>query len=141
MTSIPVDAGAAPAWDRLAHLREEVSAVLEQARREKTIGSSLEAAIELTFDAALEADRVATATTGSGLADLFIVSEVVDGAEPAEGEAAGGWTASSVYPALRLRFRKAKGSRCDRCWKVTPEADATGLCDRCRRVLEGLAPA
>jgi len=138
-SAIQRDAEAAPAWDRLARLREEVSALLEQARREKTIGSSLEAAVALTSDAGLDADRAATATSGPALADLFIVSEVVDGAS--ETDENGGWTASSAYPGLKLQFRKARGSRCERCWKVTPEADATGLCDRCRRVLSELEAA
>jgi isoleucyl-tRNA synthetase len=138
-SSIAPDAATAAAWDRLARLREEVSAVLEQARREKTIGSSLEAAVALTGDPALDADRAATATSGAGLADLFIVSEVVDEAETDVSQ--GAWTESLVYPGLKIQFRKAGGTRCERCWKVTPEADATGLCDRCRRVLSELETA
>ena len=43
---------------------------------------------------------------------------------------------SAAYPGLRIAFAKARGRRCDRCWKVTPQAEATGLCDRCRGVLE-----
>ena len=39
---------------------------------------------------------------------------------------------SAAYPGLSLRFAKAPGRRCDRCWKVTPEAEETGLCARCR---------
>ncbi len=133
------DAALAPAWDRLGRLREEVSAVLEPARREKTIGSSLEAGILLTADGALDADRAATGYSGASLADLFIVSELedIESAETSEP----GWTESQAYPGLRIRFRKARGTRCERCWKVTPEADATGLCDRCRSVLSELVPA
>jgi hypothetical protein len=48
----------------------------------------------------------------------------------------GGGRESQAYPGVRLAFRKASGRRCDRCWKVTPEAEANGLCARCRRVLE-----
>ncbi len=68
------------AWMRLMQLREEAAAILEEARREKTIGSSLEGAIALTDNAALAADRAATGTAGSALADLFIVSEIARGA-------------------------------------------------------------
>ena len=126
------DFDAAPAWERLTKLREEVAAVLEEARREKVIGSSLEGAVALTPNEALETDREATGARGPGLADLFIVSEVSRGAATDPGN---GWRASSAYPGLSLRFYKAPGRRCDRCWKVTPEAEETGLCDRCRRVL------
>ena len=129
------DSESAPAWERLTKLREEVAAVLEEARREKVIGSSLEGAVVLTASEALEADRKATGTLGPGLADLFIVSEVSLGAAPEPGN---GWKASAAYPDLFLRFEKASGRRCDRCWKVTPEADVSGLCDRCRRVLAHL---
>jgi isoleucyl-tRNA synthetase len=126
------DTESAPAWERLTKLREEVAAVLEEARREKVIGSSLEGAVVLTANEALETDRESTGMVGPGLADLFIVSEVTRGAAAQPGN---GWKASAAYPGLFLRFAKASGRRCDRCWKVTPEADVSGLCDRCRRVL------
>jgi isoleucyl-tRNA synthetase len=129
----------AEAWMRLMSLREEAAALLEEARRNKTIGSSLEGAIALTRSATLEADRAATATDGAGLADLFIVSETLEGAGDDAGAGDGGWTESKAYPGLRLAFRKARGRRCDRCWKVTPEAEDRGLCERCRRVVGGRA--
>jgi isoleucyl-tRNA synthetase len=129
------DLESAPAWERLTKLREEVAAVLEEARREKVIGSSLEGAVALTPSEALEADREATGTRGTDLADLFIVSEVSQDAVAAPGS---GWRSSAAYPGLSLRFYKAPGRRCDRCWKVTPEAEDTGLCARCRRVLGDL---
>jgi isoleucyl-tRNA synthetase len=119
------------AWDRLTRLREEVAVMLEDARRDKRIGSSLEAAVVLGPSDALESDRRATGTAGPGLADLFIVSETVEGG----GGEADAWRDSQAYPGLRIAFRRARGRRCDRCWKVTPEAEATGLCDRCRSVL------
>jgi isoleucyl-tRNA synthetase len=118
-------------WERLTKLREEVSVLLEEARRDKTIGSSLEGAIALSGDAStLAADRAATGTDGPGLADFFIVSETVEGLASAGSE-------SAAYPGLRIAFARARGRRCDRCWKVTPQAEATGLCDRCRGVLKG----
>jgi isoleucyl-tRNA synthetase len=130
------DSATAPAWERLTKLREEVAGVLEEARREKVIGSSLEAAVVLTAHEALEADRAATGTEGPGLADLFIVSAVSRGS--VEG-GPNGWRNSAAYPGLSLRFEKAPGRRCDRCWKVTPEAGDSGLCFRCRQVLAELA--
>jgi isoleucyl-tRNA synthetase len=126
----------AAAWERLTKLREEASVILEEARRDKVIGSSLEGAIALTgLPEQLAADRAATGTAGTGLADLFIVSETVE-----EASASGnGWRESQAYPGLKLAFRKARGRRCDRCWKVTPEAEAMGLCKRCRGVVGGAA--
>jgi isoleucyl-tRNA synthetase len=132
---VPADPDSEAAWERLTRLREEAALILEQARRDKTIGSSLEGAIALSGSEALQADRALTGTSGSGLADLLIVSEVVEGADAAPAA----WTESQAYPGVRLGFLKARGRRCDRCWKVTPEADATGLCDRCRSVVGEVA--
>jgi isoleucyl-tRNA synthetase len=122
------------AWERLTKLREEAAVILEEARRDKLIGSSLEGAIALGGAEALAADRAATGTDGAGLADLFIVSETLEGAD-AEAVPADAWRESQAYPGVRLAFRKARGRRCDRCWKVTLEAESTGLCGRCRGVL------
>ena len=127
--SVPHDA-----WERLTKLREEAAVILEEARRDKVIGSSLEGAIALRSSDALEADRAATGTLGRGLADLLIVSEMVEG-EGVDDAAGEGGRDSQAYPGARIAFRKARGRRCERCWKVTPEAEATGLCERCRRAL------
>ena len=127
---------AAAAWQRLTKLREEAGVILEEARREKVIGSSLEGAIALSGSPAeLESDRAATGTRGTGLADLFIVSETVEEAAPT----GDGWRESRAYPGVKLAFRRARGRRCDRCWKVTPEAEDRGLCKRCRAVIGGAA--
>ena len=128
------DPASAPAWGRLIKLREEVAVVLEEARKDRRIGSSLEGAIALTANEALATDRAATGTEGPQLADLFIVSDVSE--IPA---AASDARRSEAYPGLLLEFRKAPGRRCDRCWKVTPQAEESGLCDRCRRVLKETA--
>ena len=129
LDDLPDDSLPDSAWDRLMRLREEASVLLEEARREKVIGSSLEGAIALSGHADLEADRAATGTTGTGLADILIVSETIDAASGP------GWTESRTYPGLALKFEKARGRRCDRCWKLTPEADPDGICERCRRAL------
>ncbi|MGH9365188.1 MAG: isoleucine--tRNA ligase [Thermoanaerobaculia bacterium] len=135
LNDIPAGADTDPAWDRLTRLREDVAAVLEEARREKTIGSSLEASIALTASDELERDRAAVEGAGAGLADLFIVSEVRQAPAGSQGRS------SQAYPGLTIRFEKAAGARCDRCWKVTPEAVETGLCARCRAVLATLRKA
>jgi isoleucyl-tRNA synthetase len=136
LDDVPEDSVPEAPWERLTKLREEVAVILEQARRDKVIGSSLEGAIALSTAPELEADRSATGTEGAGLADLFIVSETIEGSEMPDGG-----RESQVYPGVRLAFRRATGSRCDRCWKVTPEAENTGLCARCRAVLAGVEGA
>ena len=121
------DSDSEAAWERLTKLREEASVILEQARRDKVIGSSLEGAIALSGSEALEADRAATGTSGTGLADLLIVSEIVEGAEAASGRVA-------RLPGLpRRAARFPQGPRT----AVRPllEGDARSRCDRTLRPL------
>jgi isoleucyl-tRNA synthetase len=136
LNDVPENLPAEEAWNRLSQLRKEVAVMLEEARRQKDIGSSLEGAVVLTPNDALQRDREATGTRDSGLADLFIVSDASESSD-ATGNS---WRDAAAYPGLKIRFRKASGRRCDRCWKVTPEADADGLCNRCRQVLQELPP-
>src|SRR5262249_61524376 len=90
--------------------------------------------VQVTRNEPLERDREAPGTRASGLADLLIVSEASEVPDPSGNS----WRDVAAYPGLKVRFRKAPGRRCDRCWKVTPEADADGLCNRCRAVLAQL---
>ncbi|HEY6929306.1 MAG TPA: class I tRNA ligase family protein, partial [Thermoanaerobaculia bacterium] len=136
LDDVPESLPAEAAWNRLSQLRKEVAVILEEARRQKEIGSSLEGAVQLTRNESLDRDREATGTRDSGLADLLIVSEASEVPDPSGNN----WRDVAAYPGLKVRFRKATGRRCDRCWKVTPEADADGLCNRCRAVLAGMDP-
>ncbi len=122
----------AEAWERLTQLREEAAVMLEEARREKTIGSSLEGAIVLTPTPDLDARPGRDGNGRSG------PRRPLHRVRDRRGRDADGRRLDanrSAYPGLRLAFRKASGRRCDRCWKVTPEAEDEGLCDRCRGVL------
>ncbi|MGH9443404.1 MAG: isoleucine--tRNA ligase [Thermoanaerobaculia bacterium] len=122
------------AWGRLLKLREEATKILEENRKQRVIGSSLEAALDFSPNLQLDRDREATGWD-AGFADFFIVSDVA--AIPADGDPAS--VASAAYPGLSIRFRKADGAKCARCWKITPEAAADGeLCARCRGVLAAL---
>jgi len=107
------------AYSVVLEVRETVTKALEDARNDKVVGKSQEAAVSLT----LPADTLAVleARGRSELADLFIVADV----ELAEGESG-------------VRVAAAAGEKCPRCWnhrELTPE----GVCKRCARVLEGLS--
>lgn len=104
-------------WAGLMAEREEVKKVLEAARADKAIGSSLEAAVTITADETTHA--LLSAVAPADLADLFIVSrvELVAGDLP------------------RVQVGRAPGQKCLRCWKYDEAVDADGLCPRCRRVL------
>ena len=86
----------------------QVTEAIEPLRRDKVLGSSLEA--EVTGRRA--------SRTRAFLAELFIVSTVH----------AGRWRSVT----------KTDNHKCGRCWRYLPEVSADGdLCDRCEDVVNG----
>jgi isoleucyl-tRNA synthetase len=115
------NAGLAAAWEQIFSLRDEVLKALEAARNDKQIGSSLEAKVILTTDAAM---------TGllldyyQQLRYIFIVSQV----EVHEG------TKFSV------EITKADGQKCERCWNYSTQVGNfekyPTVCERCAAALD-----
>ena len=112
-----LDADAMAAWDGLIAARDAVNAVLETARAEKKIGKSLEAKVTIPAARLTGARQVSM----EELADLLIVSQAEVSGEADE-----------------IRVEPAAGVKCPRCWKVTGQADAEGLCPRCAAVVAKL---
>ena len=95
-----------------------VNEAIEPARRNKQIGSSLEAEIGLTLTPAMKA-----ATVGVDLAELFISSTVL---EPQSGDAIDVGIAITSY------------HKCGRCWRHLPDVAVDGALDaRCAEVVNG----
>jgi isoleucyl-tRNA synthetase len=109
-----------------------VTGALEIERKEKRIGSSLQAAPVVTLPAA-----DAALLDGLDMAELAITSGIElragDGAPP-EG---GGAFALPDVPGVAVVPAPAPGEKCDRCWRVLPEVtpEAGGLCRRCADAL------
>lgn len=113
-------------WDEFIELRGEITKVLEGARREKIIGHSLDASLELyaTGDA-----LAILKTVESDLAALLIVSKavVVEGIK------------DDAMPTgrddLRITVQAAIGKKCERCWIYSSEVGSgevhPTLCKRC----------
>ena len=112
-------------WAKIIAVRDDVKKVLEQARADKTIGSSLEAAVTLYCNDALYG--FLNEIPMDELADLMIVSHVdlVCGESGATGAVEG----------LGIRVDHAEGNKCLRCWKFDPAVGEDGLCPRCAKVL------
>jgi len=116
-----VDAGwaderLAAQWDELRSLRQVVSAEIEPKRRDKVIGSSLEAKVAI----GLPDGRVPNVTSAE-LAELLIVSE-------AEIDTVAHGPVAVVH---RSEYHK-----CGRCWRLLPEVVEDGdLCGRCESVV------
>jgi isoleucyl-tRNA synthetase len=108
-------------WDRLFAIRDEVLKALETARNDKQIGSSLEAKIILTTDAATTRFLI---DYFDQLRYIFIVSqvEVHEGAE------------------FGVEIARADGQKCERCWNysihVGDFTDHPTVCERCHDALK-----
>ena len=110
-------------WSRIVTLRSAVNGALEQARADKVIGKSLEAAVDLTVP---EEDAFLAEMDADEVADLFIVSQVK----------------LTVGDEMKVAVEAAQGVKCGRCWKVLHSVKAVGeheaLCPRCAAVMAKL---
>ncbi len=113
-------------WPRLIALRDEVLKALEIARREKVIGSPLDARVCLATDSELASLLEEYQTT---LPTLFIASQVELGKDSKPG------AYESDLPGLRIRIEKARGRKCARCWnyseRVGEDPRYAEVCERC----------
>ncbi len=118
-------------WPRLIALRNEVLKALEVARREKVIGSPLDAKVCLATDSELASLLEEYQTT---LPTLFIASQVELGKDSMPG------AYESDLPGLRIRIEKARGRKCARCWnyseRVGEDPRYAEVCERCSVALK-----
>jgi isoleucyl-tRNA synthetase len=111
-------------WDRLLQIRVEVNAGIEVERKEKRIGSSLGAHVELS---ATGGDYELLKQYEMQLPMFFIVSAVTlrNHGDPAAG--------------LVIRVLAAPGVKCERCWRyvstMSTDPAQPGICDRCQDAL------
>src|SRR5690606_4698119 len=136
-------------WRRLLDVREQVNAKLEEQRKAKVIGNSLEAQVILRASGEYATLLRAHADQ---LAPLFIVSDVVltggPVLEPFSVVAAAAQAVAGDPPrpddrgTLAIEVVRAPGIKCERCWRYVPEVvtegEAAGICRRCEHAL-GLA--
>jgi isoleucyl-tRNA synthetase len=116
-------------WGKLIAVREQVLAEIEPLRKNKQIGSSLQAKVVLT---ATTAELALLESYSKQLPMLFIVSEVELRKAPADVEAH-----AEARP--RVSIERASGVKCERCWRYVPAVSTepawAGLCDRCQDAL------
>lgn len=131
-----LDAALEKKWNAILDIRSEITKALETARRNKTIGHSLDAAV--TVYAEGEAQALLQLIAGD-LATILIVSEatVVGTLADAPAEA---YRASEV--AVAVTVAAATGEKCERCWihshTVGHDTEHPALCQRCAAVIKQL---
>jgi isoleucyl-tRNA synthetase len=100
-------------WAALRALRSQVLEAIEPMRREKVVGSGLEAEVEVPASATMSLQPEA-------LAELFITAKV----SFTDGEA--------------VHVSRTENHKCGRCWRHLPDVGEDGtLCGRCDEVLNG----
>ncbi|EKF20711.1 isoleucine--tRNA ligase [Nitratireductor pacificus] len=110
------DAELAEKWRRIRQVRRVVTGALEIERKEKTIGSSLEAApVVYVADPELQA-----AIADRDMAEICIVSGIDIRHEAAP---AGAFTLDEV-PGVGVVFARAGGQKCARSWRYTDDVGA-----------------
>jgi isoleucyl-tRNA synthetase len=121
-------------WADIRNVRRVITGALEIERREKRIGSSLEAAPLVT----IADDTLRALCESVDMAELSITSgltiEAGDGAANAFrlDDVAG----VSVVPA------PADGGKCQRCWRILPEVtDTKDVCNRCEEAVSAIKGA
>ncbi|MBW0280447.1 isoleucine--tRNA ligase [Shewanella xiamenensis] len=121
-------------WENLLTVRNEVNKVIEQARRDKRIGGSLEAEVTLFADAALTEQLT---HIGDELRFVLLTSEAkVLPLADATSDAV-----ETELASLKLVVNATTAEKCERCWHHreevgTIEAHPT-LCHRCVTNIEG----
>ncbi|BAY36325.1 isoleucyl-tRNA synthetase [Nostoc sp. NIES-2111] len=130
-------------WQQLRQLRTDVNKVLEQARVEKMIGSSLEAKALIYVKDANSRNAIATLNpeVGNGIDELrylFLTSQVelLDSPDKLQDVK---YTLQSDNWGIGVV--NAEGQKCDRCWNysthVGESAEHPLLCERCVPALAG----
>ena len=118
-------------WDQLLIVRDEVLKALEEARKEKVIGQSLAASLELypTEETRKLLEKF------DNLEEILIVSKVDVKAGNAPADALS-------FEHVTVKVSPAIGEKCERCWIVTPEVGADPehptICPRCASVVVNL---
>jgi isoleucyl-tRNA synthetase len=106
-------------WARLTNVRDQVLGHIEPLRKDKQIGSSLQARVVISGGG--EEMALLQARAGD-LPMFFIVSEVE--LRPGRGDG------------LEVTIGKASGVKCERCWRyVAAVSKDSGICDRCQDAL------
>ncbi len=133
-------------WEQLRELRAEANKVLEQARADKAIGSSLEAKLLLfvadsELRAKLQALNPASSLSGNCVDELrylFITSQVelLESSDRLTGS-----KYCSQTDTLGIGVIDAEGEKCDRCWNYSTHVGESKehplLCERCVPAIEG----
>ena len=113
-------------WDFIRRVRAEFTTAAEEARRNKLIGSNLEAEAAVYFSSQNDCDRLIQMAQSDFdfVQEIFISAAITIGVRPGD--------------AIQIEITKTKNSKCARCWRHLPDVEPeTELCGRCDAVVHG----
>jgi isoleucyl-tRNA synthetase len=116
-------------WEQIWEIRAIVTKALEEARKEKVIGLSLDAQVHLHLS-----EKVFSFLKGyeKDLKSIFIVSSVT--LHPA-------LTGAKDEKEIRVEVSRAEGKKCERCWNydvtVGVHKEHQTICQRCVEAIQG----
>lgn len=132
-------------WSLVRKIRDDGNQVMEKARRDKLIGSSMEAQIQIGIDDPEIKSKLEKLLTDENNVDelkfVFLISQVklTDSAniEPDE------YTISSSESSSKLTVKvgKASGVKCERCWffdETVGSGCESDLCTRCDGIVKNI---
>ncbi len=115
-------------WAIVRNVRKTVNGALEIDRREKRIGSSLQAQVSLYIDDHAVGDILSSLN----IEEVTITSAV----SLTHGPAPDGAFRLDDVAGVAVMTKLANGDKCDRCWVISSEVTAHGdLCNRCQGVV------
>jgi len=130
-------------WSRIREMRAGILGAIEPLRREKLLGSSLEADVEIKTYRSETTELL----QGIDLDEIAIVSNVTVeqhemhmSAEPSASTLSRGSENGFLFyendNQVKALIAKTTKHKCGRCWRHLPEVDEDGdLCNRCQSVV------
>jgi isoleucyl-tRNA synthetase len=123
--------------NRIKEIRKTVTAALEIARKDKIIGSSLQASVTI-FDP----DGIIPTKDESFWEEVAITSNakirneaIPDGAFVSDQRDVGSENITPALQVLGVVVSVAEGEKCERCWKICTSLSEDKICERCQKVL------
>jgi isoleucyl-tRNA synthetase len=114
-------------WEKVKDVRKVITGALEVKRADKTIGSSLESHIDIYLS-----KEINSIIENIDMAEMAITSSATI---VAGDKYSSGFSIDDIKDVV-VDVKKAKGAKCQRCWKFDSEINSGDICKRCSVVIK-----